>query len=177
MEVRSRRPTWIAWQRTAFATRKRTTPRSVGPPESVCSLGFITIEAIGISVILPYLGKSLNLLATELGGLANTMQTSTRMIVDSIIFQDFWVERSIFGIQVTGQERGEDSPAWGAVYTWAFDEKLVKPFHPPKGFFATDAFTDWSINWLEQKEESADPFFSFCPIMLPIGRCMLTRRT
>lgn len=62
---------------------------------------------------------------------------------------------------------GEDAPAWGAVYTWAFDEKLLKPFLPPKGFFATDAFTDWSITWLEQKEESADPFFLFLSYNAP----------
>ena len=44
------------------------------------------------------IGEILSLLATELGGLA-TLQTSTRTTGGSIIFQDFWVERSIFGIQ------------------------------------------------------------------------------
>ena len=177
MEVRSRRPTWIAWQRTAFATRKRTTPRSAGPPESVCSLGFITIEAIGISVILPYLGKSLNPLATAPGGLANTMQTSTRMIVDSIIFQDFLVERSIFGIQVTGQDRGR-MPPLGERFTpgHLMRNCSSRSFHPRDFLPRTHLRIGASPGWSKRKSLRI-PFFSFCPIMLPIGRCMPTRRT
>ena len=63
--------------------------------------------------------------------------------------------------------KGEDAPGWGAVYNWAFDDKLVKPYHPGKDFFATDAFTDWSLEWLDAKENSADPFFLFLSYNAP----------
>ena len=62
---------------------------------------------------------------------------------------------------------GEDVPGWRSVYTWAFDEKLLKPYHPEKDFFATDAFTDWSLNWLNEKEREQDPFFLFLSYNAP----------
>jgi len=37
---------------------------------------------------------------------------------------------------------GEDEPAWRPVYSWAFDDKVVKPYIPGEEFFATDTFTD-----------------------------------
>ena len=49
-------------------------------------------------------------------------------------------------------------------YTWAFDEKLVKPFIPDKGFYATDAFTDWALEWLGEARSDdggIDKFFVF----------------
>ena len=63
--------------------------------------------------------------------------------------------------------QGEDQPGWQAVYTWAFDDKLVKPFNPDKDFFATDAFTDWGLNWLDEKEREQDPFFLFLSYNAP----------
>jgi len=63
--------------------------------------------------------------------------------------------------------QGEDQPGWQAVYTWAFDDKLVKPFNPEKDFFATDAFTDWGLNWLDEKEREQDPFFLFLSYNAP----------
>jgi arylsulfatase len=62
---------------------------------------------------------------------------------------------------------GEDVPGWRSVYTWAFDEKLLKPYHPEKDFFATDAFTDWSLKWLNEKEREQDPFFLFLSYNAP----------
>ena len=62
---------------------------------------------------------------------------------------------------------GEDAPGWKAVYTWAFDKKLVKPYQPPKAFFATDAFTDWSLEWLAEKERADDPFFLYLAYNAP----------
>jgi arylsulfatase len=62
---------------------------------------------------------------------------------------------------------GEDVPGWGAVYTWAFDDKLEKPYVPRKDFFATDSFTDWSLAWLDEKERSSDPFFLFLSYNAP----------
>ena len=41
-------------------------------------------------------------------------------------------------------------PGWRAIYSWAFDDKVVKPYNPGKEFFATDAFTDWSLAWLDE---------------------------
>tara|TARA_Y100000589_G_scaffold243783_1_gene231434 strand:- start:653 stop:2203 length:1551 start_codon:yes stop_codon:yes gene_type:complete len=62
---------------------------------------------------------------------------------------------------------GEAPPGWRAVYTWAFDDKLVKPYLPPKGFFATDAFTDWSLDWLDEKEGKDAPFFLYLAYNAP----------
>ena len=62
---------------------------------------------------------------------------------------------------------GEDEPGWQAVYPWAFDEKLVKPFVPDKDFFATDDFTDWGLEWLDEKERAQDPFFLYLAYNAP----------
>jgi arylsulfatase len=63
--------------------------------------------------------------------------------------------------------QGEDAPGWGAVYTWAFDNKLVKPYLPSRGFYATDAFTDWGLEWLDEKERADDPFFLYLAYNAP----------
>ena len=62
---------------------------------------------------------------------------------------------------------GEDVPGWKAVYTWAFDKKLVKPYLPPKDFYATDAFTDWGLEWLDGKEGADAPFFLYLAYNAP----------
>lgn len=62
---------------------------------------------------------------------------------------------------------GESMPGWRATYTWAFDEKLVKPFVPEKNFFATDAFTDWALAWLEEEREKDEPFFLYLSYNAP----------
>lgn len=62
---------------------------------------------------------------------------------------------------------GEDEPGWKAVYSWAFDDKVVNPYNPSKEFFATDTFTDWSLNWLNEDEGSAKPFFLFLSYNAP----------
>jgi len=63
--------------------------------------------------------------------------------------------------------QGEAQPGWRSVYTWAFDHKLVKPYHPPKDFFATDAFTDWGLEWLDEKEGKDAPFFLYLAYNAP----------
>ncbi len=63
--------------------------------------------------------------------------------------------------------QGEAPPGWRAVYTWAFDEKLVKPYNPSKDFFATDAFTDWGLEWLDEKEGKDAPFFLYLAYNAP----------
>ena len=67
---------------------------------------------------------------------------------------------------------GEDRPGWRAVYSWAFDDKVIKPYNPDKEFFATDSFTDWSLEWIEEKRESKNISFYFFPIMHPTGHFM-----
>ena len=55
----------------------------------------------------------------------------------------------------------------GAVYTWAFDEKTVKPFIPDQPFHCTDAFTDWGMNWLEEAKDSGKPWFLYVAYNAP----------
>ncbi|MFT5109615.1 MAG: arylsulfatase A-like enzyme [Pseudoalteromonas tetraodonis] len=67
---------------------------------------------------------------------------------------------------------GEPPPGWRAVYTWAFDDKLVKPFVPDKKFYATDSFTDWALTWLDDaKRNESDgiekPFFLYLAYNAP----------
>ena len=62
---------------------------------------------------------------------------------------------------------GEDQPGWRAVYSWAFDDKVVKPYIPGEEFFATDTFTDWSLGWLDENKDSAKPFFLFLSYNAP----------
>ena len=61
---------------------------------------------------------------------------------------------------------GESVPGWQAVYSWAFDDE-VKPYNPGKEFFATDTFTDWSLEWLDEVEGKEDPFFLFLSYTAP----------
>ena len=63
--------------------------------------------------------------------------------------------------------KGEKEPGWRAVYTWAFDDQLIKPYTPAKDFFATDAISDWSLGWLDEKEKATDPFFLFLSYNAP----------
>lgn len=66
---------------------------------------------------------------------------------------------------------GEPVPGWRATYSWAFDEKLVKPFIPDKSFYATDAFTDWALTWLKVREADKAqkdwPFFLYVAYNAP----------
>jgi len=61
---------------------------------------------------------------------------------------------------------GEATPAYGAVHTWAFDAKEIRPFTPGKDFHATDAFTDWSLAWLSEDRGDA-PFFLYLAYNAP----------
>jgi len=61
--------------------------------------------------------------------------------------------------------------------SWAFDDKVVKPYTPGKEFFATDAIYRLEpIGWLDEKKIQKIHSFCFCLIMHPTGLCMLTRR-
>ena len=55
----------------------------------------------------------------------------------------------------------------GQVYKWAFDAKVVKPFLPEKPFYATDAFTDWALEWLKQSAGPDQPWFLYVAYNAP----------
>lgn len=46
----------------------------------------------------------------------------------------------------------------GIVYDWAFNEKIINPYIQEYPWHATDAFTDWSIDWLDQPVNSQKPW-------------------
>ena len=108
-------------------------------------------------------------------GRASIMQGLIPMIGGSIIFRAFLVVRSIFGTRRLARE-GEGMPGWRAIYSRAFDDKVVKPYNQGKEFFATDAFTDWSLAWLDEAKREGRSFFFFSPIMLPTGPFMPNQR-
>ena len=62
---------------------------------------------------------------------------------------------------------GEEEPGWRAVYTWAFDEREVKPFVPDPSFYATDTFTDWALEWMDEERSEDEPFFLFMAYNAP----------
>jgi len=62
---------------------------------------------------------------------------------------------------------GESAPGWRAVYSWAFDKKVVKPYVPDKSFYATDTFTNWALEWLDEKRGEAEPFFLYMAYNAP----------
>lgn len=62
---------------------------------------------------------------------------------------------------------GEEEPGWRAVYTWAFDEREVKPYVPDPSFYATDKFTDWALGWLDEERGEDDPFFLYVAYNAP----------
>jgi arylsulfatase len=48
---------------------------------------------------------------------------------------------------------GEPPPAQKQSFgrrTFCFDQQTVRPYNPPKGFYTTDAFTDWALEWLDE---------------------------
>ena len=79
----------------------------------------------------------------------------------------FSVARSISGIPATWPARANRSRGWRATYSWAFDEKIVKPFVPEKDFYATDDFTDWALEWLDEERGEDEPFFLYLAYNAP----------
>ena len=62
---------------------------------------------------------------------------------------------------------GEPVPGWGANYDWAFDEQIVTDYLPEKGFYATDDFTDWALDWLREESDADRPFFLYMAYNAP----------
>ena len=51
---------------------------------------------------------------------------------------------------------------------WGIDHKVIQPFTPTdKDFYATDAFTDAAIDYLNQYGKDENPFFLYLPYMAP----------
>ncbi len=63
--------------------------------------------------------------------------------------------------------KGEAIPGWGANYDWAFDQKIIKDYHPDQGFYATDDFTDWALEWLQEESVGSRPFFLYLAYNAP----------
>ncbi len=66
----------------------------------------------------------------------------------------------------------EPAPAQKRSYgkrTFCFDSQTVQPFTPTNGFYTTDAFTDWALQWLEEIHASEDqkPFFLYLAYTAP----------
>ena len=164
---RSRRPIWTAWPRMEFVTL-RLIVRSAGPPGLVFLPEFITIEAIGFSntALIGEILKPAGYRTWWSGKHHATFNPHGRGFDH---FSGFLGGAINFWNPGDKARAGEDAPGWKAVYTWAFDDNLVKPYQPSKDFFATDAFTDWSLEWLEEKERADAPFFLYLAYNAPHG--------
>ncbi|MBF0197052.1 MAG: sulfatase-like hydrolase/transferase [Planctomycetes bacterium] len=65
------------------------------------------------------------------------------------------------------QRKGEEKPAKISEYSWILDgDEVVKPFVPPVGWYATDAFTDKALEWLDEYNKN-HPFFMYVAFNSP----------
>lgn len=71
------------------------------------------------------------------------------------------------GLRRSGEaEPGRKFP--GEQRPWAIDDKVIRPFTPDdRDFYATDAFTDRAIDYLNQNSEEDSPFFLYLPFTAP----------
>lgn len=71
-----------------------------------------------------------------------------------------------------GEQRPSDpgQPAhkeWAYPRKFVFDDSLVAPFTPPKDYYSTDTWTDWSIELLKQYQEEDKPFLLYLAYQAP----------
>lgn len=65
------------------------------------------------------------------------------------------------------QRDGEPAPAQkNPNRPWVIDGEVITPYTPPKGFYTTDAFTDYALGWLENQNPK-DPFFLYMSYTAP----------
>ncbi|MEX0772976.1 MAG: arylsulfatase [Balneolales bacterium] len=67
------------------------------------------------------------------------------------------------------QRPGEPKPAqkrYGQ-RVFAFDDSLMQPYTPPKDYYATDTWTDWSLELLSRYEDEQDPFLLYLSYQAP----------
>ena len=48
---------------------------------------------------------------------------------------------------------------------WVIDGKIINPYTPEKDFYTTDAFTDYALEWIDEKNDS--PFFLYLSYTAP----------
>ncbi|MGB0372714.1 MAG: arylsulfatase [Opitutales bacterium] len=66
------------------------------------------------------------------------------------------------------QREGEPPPGnKGRGRPFIDDDKKIIPYTPPKGWYATDAFTDRAIGWLDEDKDSEAPFFLYLSYTAP----------
>jgi arylsulfatase A-like enzyme len=51
--------------------------------------------------------------------------------------------------------------------TWCIDDQVISPFTPEKGFYSTDNFTDYALNYLDDYESEDKPFFMYLSYTAP----------
>ena len=50
---------------------------------------------------------------------------------------------------------------------FAIDHQIIKPYTPDKGFYATDAFGDYALDYLDEQSGGEPPFFLYMPFTAP----------
>jgi len=50
---------------------------------------------------------------------------------------------------------------------FAVDDKVIRPYTPPRGFYSTDAFTDAALQFLDEYGEEDRPFFLYVAYTVP----------
>jgi arylsulfatase A-like enzyme len=63
---------------------------------------------------------------------------------------------------------GEMTPGRkAAARPFCIDEEIIEPYTPPIGWYATDAFTDYALKWLDEPECEEQPFFLYLSYTAP----------
>ena len=70
------------------------------------------------------------------------------------------------------QRKGEPRPGNKAESkpwrTYAFDDKVLKPYTPPdRDYYSTDAYTDWALGFLERYRREDKPYFMYLAYQAP----------
>lgn len=66
------------------------------------------------------------------------------------------------------QRAGEGVPAQKRkTRFWGVDSVMYSPYTPPKGFYSTDYFTKYALDWLKEYKEEAQPFFLYLSYTAP----------
>lgn len=70
-----------------------------------------------------------------------------------------------------GYQQREGEPPPGSkqkvIRFWVDDDEIDDAFTPPIGFYATDAFTDKALAWLDEPQLDEQPFFLYLPYTAP----------
>ena len=63
------------------------------------------------------------------------------------------------------ESTGRKAP--GYPRTWCIDDQVISPFTPEKGFYSTDHFTKYALNYLDDYESEDKPFFMYLSYTAP----------